>query len=264
MRCTSYCSASSYDLSRLLIEAQEIGVSQLYRDVLHIQLKEDKRMRGDIFYFPYGACVLWGFSQDEEVKILASLKEYEKESLTKPEIDEFVFIYGESMKIEEDEIILHNKSILTKLAISHGIAQSVKLTIFEEIIQKTIDHTKYLPEALAKKGKISLSRKEISKKMGELFIERNFINLHAEILDTPEFFWNYPELEPFYRKTAHYLDVTKRAEVLNKRLNVVHELFEILSSELNHQHSARLEMTIIGLIVIEVILAVLRDIFHWI
>ena len=68
--------------------------------------------------------------------------------------------------------------------------------------------------------------------MGEIFIERNFINLHSEILDTPEFFWNYPELEPFYRRTAHYLDVTKRVEILNKRLNVVHELFEILSSEL--------------------------------
>ena len=101
------------------------------------------------------------------------------------------------MKIEEDEIILQNKSTLTKLAISHGIAQSVKLTIFEEAIQKTIDHTTKLPTNLANKGKISLSRKQISQKMGELFIERNFINLHAEVLDTPEFFWDHPELEPF-------------------------------------------------------------------
>ncbi len=98
--------------------------------------------------------------------------------------------------------------------------------------------------------------------MGELFIERNFITLHSEILDTPEFFWDYPELEPFYRKTAHYLDVGKRVEVLNKKLTVIHELFEILSDELNHQHSARLEWTIIILIVIEVILAFVTDIFH--
>jgi uncharacterized Rmd1/YagE family protein len=166
------------------------------------------------------------------------------------------------MKIEEDEIIVQNKNTLTKLAISHGIAQSVKLTIFEDLIQKTIDHTKHLPSELARKGKIHLSRKEISQKMGELFIERNFINLHSEILDTPEFFWDHPELEPFYRRTSHYLDVSKRVEVLNKRLNVVHELFEILSNELNHQHSSRLEWTIIFLIVIEVIIALLRDLFH--
>lgn len=263
MRCTGYCTASSYDLQKLYLSLQKQGgAAQLYRDVLHLQMKEDKRIKGDIFYFSYGVVVLWGFSTEEEKEILHSLKEFDAEHIPKPEIDEFTFSYGDAMKIEEDEITLQNKSVQTKLAISHGIAQSIKLTIFEETIQKTISNTKQLPNDLAKKGKISLSRKEISRKMGELFIERNFINLRAEVLDTPEFFWDHPELEAFYRRTVHYLDVTKRVDILNKRLNVVHELFEILSNELNHQHTFRLEFTIISLIAIEIILALLRDLFH--
>lgn len=262
MRCTTYCTASAYDVPSLFQSLQKFGSTQMFRDCVHILIKEDKRPKGDIFYFAYGCIVFWGFSEEEEKTILTSLKEFEKDSIQKPEMDEFTFIYGDVMQIDEDEIVLHAKNTLTKLAISHGLAQSVKLTTFEETIQKTIDNTKYLPEDLSHKGKISMSRKEISRKMGELFIERNFINLHSEILDTPEFFWNYPELEPFYRRTAHYLDITKRIEVLNKRLNVVHELFEILSNELNHQHSSRLEWTIIILIVIEVVLALLRDLFH--
>ncbi len=116
--------------------------------------------------------------------------------------------------------------------------------------------------SLARKGKISLSRKEISRKMGEIFTERNSINLHSEVLDVPEFFWNYPELEPFYRRAAHYLDVSKRVEILNKRLNVVHELFEILSSELNYQHTSRLELIIILLIFLELTVTLLKDLFH--
>jgi uncharacterized Rmd1/YagE family protein len=262
MRCTSYCSASSYDIPRLFQALQKRGHVQLFRDVIHTHVKENRRVTGDIFYFSYGAIVCWGFTEDEELELLAFLKEFEREPLPKHELDEFTFSYGETMKIDEDEIILHNKGTLTKLAISHGIAQSVKLTIFEEAIQKTIELTKNLPKELSQKGNIGLSRKDISKKMGELFIERNFINVHAEMLDTPEFFWNHPELEPFYRRTSHYLDVNKRVEVLNKRLDVIHELFEILSNELNHQHSSRLEWTIICLIIIEVILAILRDIFH--
>lgn len=225
-------------------------------------IKEDRKPKGDIFYFAYGCVVLWGFTEEEEQAILGSLKEFEKDSLLKPEMDEFTFVYGDTMRIEEDEISLQTKNTLTKLAISYGLAQSVKLTTFEETIQKTIDNTKNLPQDLATKGKISMSRRDISRKLGELFIERNFINLHSEILDTPEFFWNYPELEPFYRRTAHYLDVTKRVEVLNKRLGVVHELFEILGNELNHQHSSRLEWTIIILIFIEIIIVILRDLFH--
>ncbi len=262
MRCTTYCTASTYDIPRLFQSLQKFGQAQLFRDCIHILIKEDKRPKGDIFYFAYGCVVFWGFTEEEEQAILFSLKEFEKTPNAKAEMDEFSFAYGEGMHIEEDEIILHTKNTLTKLAISHGLAQSVKLTTFEDTIQTTIDKTKYLPEDLSMKGKISMSRKGISKKMGELFIERNFINLHSDILDTPEFFWNYPELEPFYRRTAHYLDVTKRIEVLNRRLTVVHELFEILSNELNHQHSSRLEWTIIILIVIEVVIALLRDLFH--
>lgn len=262
MRCTCYCTAASYDIPRLFQYLQQLGSSQLFRDVIHIQIKEDRQIKGDLFYFSYGAVVCWGFLEEEEKEILQSVKEFEKEPLAKPELDEFTYIYGDNIKIEEDEIFLHNKSTLTKLAVSHGIAQSVKLSTFEELIQKTIENTKKLPKDLAKKGKIPLSRKEISQKMGEIFIERNFINLHSEILDIPEFFWDYPELEPFYRRTAHYLDVSKRVEILNKRLNIVHELFEILSSELNHQHTSRLETIIILLILIEVTIAFFRDVFH--
>jgi uncharacterized Rmd1/YagE family protein len=262
MRCTSYCTAASYDVPRLTQALKQRGATTLFRDVIHHQVKEDKKVKGDIFYFSYGVFVSWGFSLEEEHQIIASLREFEKEPAAKPEIDEFTFAFGEAMKIEEDEILLQNKSVMTKLAISHGIAQSLKLTIFEELIQRTIEHTKKIPMDLAQKGKTSLSRRQISKQMGELFAERNFINLHTEILDAPEFFWEHPELEPFYRRTVHYLDVNKRVDVLNKRLTIVHDLFEILSNELNHQHASRLEWTIILLILIDVAITLLHDIFH--
>jgi uncharacterized Rmd1/YagE family protein len=262
MRCTCYCTSGSYDIPKLFQHLVSLGPAQLFRDVVHIQHREDKKIKGDVFYFQYGVIVCWGFTESDERQLIADVKDFERESNPKIELDEFTFSYGDVMRIDEDDIMLQNKNTLTKLAVSHGLAQSVKMITFEELIQKTIENTKQLPKELAVKGKIPLSRKQISKKMGELFIERNFINLHTEILDTPEFFWDYPELEPYYRKTAHYLDVSKRVDILNKRLNIVHELFEILSDELNHQHSSRLEWTIIILIVIEVILAVLRDIFH--
>ena len=77
-------------------------------------------------------------------------------------------------------------------------------------------------------------------------------------------FWEYPEIEPFYKKSFHYLEVGKRVEVLNKRLAIIHELLEILSAELNHQHSSRLEWTIIILIIIEVGFLIVKDLLHWI
>ncbi len=262
MRCTGYCTASGYDLQRLFQFLQVTGTSTLLRDVIHSQPKDSKGTKRDIFYFSYGVVIFWGFSQGEEKELLGLLKKFEKESLSKDEIDEFTFSYASKMEIKEDEIILQKKDPMLKLAVSYAIGQSVKLTVFEETVIKTIEESKQIPKALALKGKIPLSRKQTSKKMGELFLERNFVNLHTEILDTPEFFWDHAQLEPYYRRIALYLDVSKRVELLNRRLNLMHELFEILGNELNHQKASRLEMTIIILIVIEVVIAVLRDILH--
>ena len=149
----------------------------------------------------------------------------------------------------------------SRLAISQALAQSVKLSTFEEAIQKTYNLSKQIPLDLAHKGKISLSKREIRSKMGELFIERSSINLQTDVLDTPEFFWDYPELEPLYKLSANYLDIKTRVEVLNHRLDVVHELFQMLGTELNNQHATRLEFTIVLLIVIEVILSLMKDVF---
>ncbi len=262
MRCTGYCTAANYEIQRLLQSFQAGGSAQLFRSVVHTQPKDEKGVKKDVFCFSFGVVVFWGFSAEEEISFLAEIKDFEKEPISKHEVDEFSFSYGDKMRIEEDEILLPKKDALTKLAISFAIAQSVKLTIFEDTILRTIEHSKQIPKDLALHGKIPLSRRETSRKMGGLFLERNYINLHTEILDTPEFFWEHAELEPSYRRMFYYLDVGKRAELLNRRLTLMHELYEILSNELNHQQSSRLEMTIIILIVIEVVLALLRDLFH--
>lgn len=261
MDCRAYCTASAYHIKPLFEYFKQAGATvTLYRDVIHFAIPNEAI--GDIFYFPYGATVFWGLSIDQCNSYLEQIKEFEEHPVEEIETDEFTFIIGDSPKIVEDEIILPNLDILSRLAISHGIAQSVKLGTFENAIRKTFNHTKHIPEDLAKHGRIPLSRKEIRRKMGELFIERSSINLHVDVLDTPEFFWEHTELEPLYAMTANYLDLETRGEVLNQRLDVIHELFEMLGNELNHQHSSRLEWTIIILIVMEVFLTLLRDVFR--
>lgn len=259
MDCCAFCHAVSYKLKPLKEELQTKYKTNLYKDVLHVEIPLAEQIC-DVFYFAYGSMVCWGVGKEQAIKFLELGKPFADSLSEEIDTDEFTYIQGESAKIVEDEITLPNRDPLTKLAISHGIAQSVKLGTFEIAIQKTFALTKQIPEDLAKYGKISLSRNQIRRKMGQLFIERNSINLHLDVLDQPEFFWEYPELEPLYALIANYLDLANRVEVLNQRLGIVHELFEMLGNELNHQHSSRLEWTIICLIVIEVVLTIFRDV----
>lgn len=259
MRCVAYCTSTGFDNVGLLGHLRANYTVARYREVLHIQLRPSD---ADVFFFPYGSLVFWGVEISEERQILEAVREFELKRVEPIEDDVFSYEYGTQPKIEEDEIILPHHDVLTKLAFSHGMAQSVKLAVFENTIQRTIHLTRDLPELLEKQGSIQLSRKDIRRMMGRLFIDRTSINLHQELLDTPEFFWEHSDLEPYYSLMAHYLDRERRVSVLNQRLIILQELFDMLAAELNHQHSSRLEWTIIWLIVIEVVMHVATDVLQ--
>ena len=71
---------------------------------------------------------------------------------------------------------------MIKLTISHAIAQSVKLTLFEELIDTAIASMTHIPNIMAETGKIHLRRKEINMKIGQLFIMRINVNLVSNVL----------------------------------------------------------------------------------
>lgn len=261
MDCCTFCTATSYNIKSLFETLRTRFPATLHRDVVHVEMPLENGI-SDVFYFSYGVIVCWNLSVEQGRRLIEHIKAFEQQPLEEIESDSFTYSYGPTAKFVEDDITLPDTATLTKLAISHGLAQSAKLGAFENSLLKTYNQTKYLPEELARRGRIPLSRNEIRKKMGELFIERNSINLHIHALDSPDFFWEYPELDKLYLMVANELEIKARTEVLNHRLDVVRQLFEMLGNELNHQHSSRLEWTIICLIVIEVLLTLLRDVFR--
>jgi uncharacterized Rmd1/YagE family protein len=251
------CTSASFNLKSMQEHFQSLLKINKLRDVLHIQTES-----GDIFVFPYGALVSWGIAKDALNALTSEIKQFGSSSLDVAEEDDFSYGYGERAHFRNNIITLPDDAVLTKLAFSHGLAQSVKLSGFETTIRNIFQKNKHLPEYLAKDGKIPLSRKDIRRRMGVLFLERSSINLH--VVDTPEFFWEHSQHEGIYQITAAELDLQPRVKALNQQLDVIHDLFEMLGNELNHQHSSRLEWAIILLIVLEVVLVAFHDILKWI
>ena len=69
------------------------------------------------------------------------------------------------------------------------------------------------------------------------------------------FFWRRPSYEPLYSMTVEFQDIQLRQNIMNNRLDMINDLYSVLSDELNHRHSTRLEVIIIALIAIEIVLA---------
>ncbi|OGT56003.1 MAG: hypothetical protein A3F43_00100 [Gammaproteobacteria bacterium RIFCSPHIGHO2_12_FULL_42_10] len=262
--CVSFCTAASYDLLGLMNHFKKRGYfTRLSRDVL--QVTHTKR-QGDLFFFNFGCIVAWGFKKHYTDKLLEGVKSYAMQTLVMLETDHFYYHYGDVTTIDTHEklhvdiITLDSEDAMLKLAISYGLAQSIKLASFEEAIKETIKKNSALPEEIVTKGTISLSRRSIFKRTGEIFIARSSINLNIEYLDAPEFFWRNPTLEPYYITMKKFLDIPSRVLALNQKLDVLQELLDILNSQVQHSHSSMLESIIILLIVVEIVITLFQ--FH--
>ncbi len=217
---------------------------------------------GTIFIFTYGVIVCWGGDSIILQNVLEKIRQFEVNSLKDIEIDKLTYVLQEDIdatKINLDTIYLHADDTMVKFAISHGVAQSLKLSSFEMSIQKAIDETEHIPRNLSISGRVNMTRKSIAKFRGMLFLEKANIHLLSGLLDTPEFFWDFPELEKFYQMTNNYLDVAPRTIVLNKKLDIIQELLHMLADEQNHKYSSTLEWIIIVLIAIEILFTILHD-----
>jgi len=235
------------------------GRCAAYRNALHIEWHD-----GDVFIFDFGVLVFWGLPTDERSAFLSKVTDYAATPLKHTIDDEFTFESGSDRSfIKNDHVHLKDDDTLTKLAISHGIAQSTKLAQFEYRTQQTINDTVYIPENIAKTGSAQLSGKELARLRGRLYITKSDVMLNFDLLDIPDFFWEYPELDSFYTMVADYLEIKQRVDVLGKKLETIHELFDMMSDEQKHRHSSMLEWIIIWLIGIEIVIFLIHDIFNF-
>ncbi len=259
MRCTAYCTAQKYNLPNIhqAMKRNDIEMS-LQRNVLELYYIDQ---RAEVFIFDHGCFVAWNFTKSQEQILVKFLMDFAINPLEKIEIDRFSYRINDKTKIAShprhniDIISLEEDQSQIKLAISYGLAQSVKLESYEEAIRKIIDKNQSITENLATKGKIKLTGRAISKRMGEIFLERSIVNLSSEYLDMPEFFWEHPSTENYYLMVEKFLDINQRVAALNRKLDVLHELFDMLTTQLQHRHSSLLEMIIIILIGTEIIIS---------
>lgn len=221
------------------------------------------RRSTDLFIFEYGVIVMWGFTKREERMLLIELAKFENEKLSDEDVqkEEFNYYITQSYqpRIYNDFITLRDDSNhMLKLSISYAISQSVKISLFEELLDNTIEDTQDIPQQISQTGKVKMTREEIMKSIGELFILRININLHGSILDSPELMWSEPELEPIYQATRGYLEINQRVALLNQRLEIISDLLQMLKEQLGHNNDEQLELTVILLIGAEVLVSLIN------
>lgn len=213
----------------------------------------------ELFIMDYGTIVIWGMTLQEEKRFLRELRRFEVERLASEDVEseDLHWYLADYSRIYNDVITLRRgSSYMTKLSLSHALAQSTKISFFEGIIDNTIESTKDIPQSIAESGKIGMPPAEIMKQIGHLFILRMNIHLVGSIVDSPEIFWRQPDLEPLYSAARSYLEIPQRIDLLNTRVEVLQDMLQLLKDQVTSSHSEYLEIVVILLIMLEIVLGV--------
>ena len=254
--CQVICYSGSFDFKDLSEKIMSSWQATRYRNTCFIKVDN-----GACTIFPFGVAIFWNLDKKTIDRIENELHNFTKDKYREKIVENYPYTTSaEQNKFFQDKLELQDEEPLTLIAISHALAQSSKLSFFETQAQKIIEDTSGIPKKLLETGSTSLSQKQAAQMRGKLFLTKSDIILKYELLDTPEFFWEYPELEAVYQVGAKYLEIKPRTEILSLKLETIHELFEMLADDLKHQHSSKLEWIIIWLIAVEIIIFIVNDI----
>mgnify|MGYP000927965341 CR=1 FL=1 len=123
------------------------------------------------------------------------------------------------------------------------------------------EHT-VVATALKRDGNLKMSKKEMSRRMGAIFLAKSNIDLQSSVLDTPSFFWDDGlQFKRVYDISIDFLEVPRRVDLLRDRLSMLTELFAILHNQISKAHSTRLNWIIILFIILSRGYKLVYDVF---
>lgn len=262
--------AGRYQLERVVKQLTERGFkpSMLNRDVVYVD-ERHAGASGAVFLFAEGTAVFWGTQLDTEADVL-SVVESLHTSLAQPELERVHFYVGALplTGVKDHEIFVQDDGSGREaqrqqrlLAFSYGLSRSVQLGVLERQVDRVIAQTRHLPDDLVSPWYVRVfnnRRREVRLRLHDVFTLRGNVNLHSDLVEAPDLYWDAPELEGAYEQIVDELALNFRVERINKRLDYTNELVELLRTQLQESYSHRLEQIIVALISIEILLALVK------
>lgn len=234
--------------------SHEVQVVRLNKEISLLKVG-----RKDCFVFSFGCLVCWACTLDHANCAKEYLSEVLLDRVPEQFLDEDSILFaGRDGRPPEVRISGRDPPTFERVAVAYALAQSVRLGSLELRINNAIARTRPIPETLASKGHVELTSSEITKMIGELCVLRNQVNLHTDILDLPDIFWDYEDYEPLFLTCQQHMDVEKRVSILNQRFEVLQDLFDVLEREMNERNEHRLMWVIIILCALEALAMAFR------
>lgn len=214
---------------------------------------------GIVVLYRYGACVFFDTEAVDQERFLAVLGPNIEQPYKRPENEE-VLISVSSKKKEGMEggatVILKDTSGERLQVVAAALGKSVALAQYETDVASTFDHIEPIAAQLEKTGRVGRDVRLLLRHIGRALQNEHKMVARVEVIERPELLWEYPELEQLYLRLEDEFELSERAEILDRKLELISRTVSTTLDVLQTQRGLRVEWYIVALIVFEILLSI--------
>ena len=207
----------------------------------------------------YGACVFFDTAAVDQERFLAALGPIIEQPYKRPENEE-VLICVSAEKKEGMEggttVILKDTSVERLQVVAAALGKSVALAQYETDVASTFDHIEPIASQLETTGRVGRDVRLLLRHIGRALQNEHKMVARVEVIDRPELLWDYPELEQLYLRLEDEFELSERAEILDRKLELISRTVSTTLDLLQTQRGLRVEWYIVALIVFEIFLSI--------
>ena len=165
---------------------------------------------------------------------------------------------SDEQKSSGGPIQIKNLSPPRFLVIADALAKTVALARDEREVNAVFDVIEPFAAKLAATGRPPFRRRAMLRLIGQALLAQHRVSGRVAVEEKPDVLWDHPELERLYARLADEYELTERADVSKRKLEVIGDTAQALTDIIDADRATRLEAAIVILIVLELIAAIVQ------
>jgi required for meiotic nuclear division protein 1 len=215
---------------------------------------------GSVYIYPFGAIVFRDAAPADRDAELARLGRARPGLTSATVLEEFSVREDPGSKATVSAGVLTIDDLTPERAtvIALTVAQSAAMEYYERIVEGMFSRTARLVDQLESRGSVPFRTRPLHKFIGAAVSTRNEVLTILHLLDKPDEAWDDPLMDRIYDELRAEFDLVDRYQALELKLRSVQEALELVLDVARDRRLVLLEAAIVGLIVLEIVLSLLR------
>lgn len=208
----------------------------------------------------FGVLVFIGVEKDERERVMKRLLTH-CHNENRPPLEESFLVElreGSPPSALFDRVVLPHLDAQSAELVALAVGQSVGMEYYEDTVDGIVVQLESASKRLADTGRLYDKNRELYRFIGRGMAIRTQVVHTLALLDAPALAWDDERLDKLYRDLRAAFAIEDRYRALDQKLGMIQDNLELLVDLSQHRRSVLLEVTVIGLIAAELVLAFFR------